>query len=170
MIAAADTALLDDAELQRRITVAAVEMHGTVSSGLVLEDDEILAQRTDLQGNVGLELREIRDRVPIATQIFAARCSATNLRQEKIGLAVTRLIIASEIQRARVLRHTIERICISAAHWRSSEFRRVRAASLIQTTMPQAPIPVNHFVSFGMISTPWIGRALTDASSPFNSK
>jgi hypothetical protein len=81
VIAAAETALLDAAELQRCAAVAAIEMQDTNLAALVAEDDEIFAERAFAARQV-TELAQKTERLPEAALVFAARRSRSDLRQE----------------------------------------------------------------------------------------
>src|SRR5476649_1455668 len=80
MIAAANAALLDLAEVERRAAMAAARFHQPRPAGLVAEQHEILAQYAHLARRVR-GVRAESDRMPIAAHQLAHRRATPDLGQ-----------------------------------------------------------------------------------------
>src|SRR5262249_4182808 len=80
VIAAAQTALERDPELERRPAMRAVQVQHADAAAAIAKDHEILTQNAHSQRRRHEIARE-RDRLPEAAQILAARRSGTDLGQ-----------------------------------------------------------------------------------------
>ena len=98
MVAAAQAALLDDAVLERRVAVRAMQVQAADAPAEIAEHHEILAQRAHAQRHFG-KLAQIGDRLPEAAVIFASRRAAHHLAKEKIGLRLRVAVIPAVAQR-----------------------------------------------------------------------
>ena len=78
VVAAANPALRDDAELQRRTAMAAVPVQDPHPPLAVAKHDEILAQDPHRQGNLA-QLRGQRDGLPVAAKQLAARSPGADM-------------------------------------------------------------------------------------------
>ena len=84
VIAAADAVVLDLAVIERGAAMAAAGMEQAQPAVAVAKQDQILAERAELAGNVGGVGRKA-DRVPVAPQQFAHRRAAADLGQLGAG-------------------------------------------------------------------------------------
>jgi hypothetical protein len=95
VVAAADAFLCNQAELQRRATVTAVEVQDPDIAAAVAEHHQVFAQDLGAHWNV-VELIEESDGMPKAAQILAAWSAAANRSEIKAGSFVARGCIAGK--------------------------------------------------------------------------
>ena len=101
VIAAADTVLLHDAELERGAAVRAVTVHDTDVAALVAVGDKIFAQNADRLRHVGQFLRQA-NRLPEAPHVLAHGRTGVGAGQLSVVRRHVALVVATELDRLNV--------------------------------------------------------------------
>src|SRR5258705_9977029 len=100
VIAAANAVLGDEAEFERRIAMAAVQVQETVVARQIAKGDEILTEDAQPHRNALAELLGHAHRVPEASQVFAAGLARADAHELGIGLGAL-ILVMTDIATAR---------------------------------------------------------------------